>query len=145
MPIPIVNVCMVVLRNSLAPINRFLTWKFATGYEYQKRLGFILFSDFGKFCYTAERRMNIIINSKTGDEEDKKDDEILNSESKSVDNDMEVECLGSPDSQPWECDLEDIDDADRKRELSCDREGEEPARKRARNDSNSSHPKSKHN
>ena len=62
MPIPIVNVMMVLLRNSLAPINKFLTYQFATGYKYEERLGFILFSEFGKFCYNGERAMNRVIN-----------------------------------------------------------------------------------
>ena len=58
MPVPIVNVMVVVLRNSLAPINRIITNTCTKGAKYESNPGFIFFSTFGRYCYTGETAMN---------------------------------------------------------------------------------------
>ena len=56
MPVPIVNLMVVILRNSLAPINRVITN--SCGTKSQKHPGFIFFRGFGYYCYTGETFMS---------------------------------------------------------------------------------------
>ena len=61
MPVPIVNVMVVVLRNSLAPINRVITNVCTKSKQPEKHLGFMFFNKFGLACYLGETKMNQLI------------------------------------------------------------------------------------
>ena len=63
MPVPIVNVMVVVLRNSLAPINRVITNVCTKGPKHEEKLGFIFFKQFGSGCYYSEAAMNRFLTS----------------------------------------------------------------------------------
>ena len=56
MPVPIVNVVVVILRQSINPINRFLIKTFMSGqvHEYERQLGFRFFKQFGHVCDKSE-------------------------------------------------------------------------------------------
>ena len=64
MPVPIVNVMVVVLRNSLAPINRVITNCCRRGPNHElNNYGFLFFRGFGNLCYKGEGAMNAFIES----------------------------------------------------------------------------------
>ena len=65
MPVPIVNVMVVVLRNSLAPINRVITNLCTKGPKKDQHLGFTFFSQFGAMCHTGDAYMNNFIKGTT--------------------------------------------------------------------------------
>ena len=65
MPVPVVNVMVVVLRNSLAPINRVITNTCTRGSNYASNPGFIFFRGFGYYCYTGETAMNKYLKAQT--------------------------------------------------------------------------------
>ena len=74
MPVPIVNVMVVVLRNSLAPINRIITNVCTKGNQHEKKYGFIAFRKFGEACYHGENTMNRFVSmSAPGKKSDKKE------------------------------------------------------------------------
>ena len=61
MPVPIVNVMVVVLRNSLAPINRIITNVCMKGPKYEENLGFMFFRGFGNGCHQSNLAMNRVL------------------------------------------------------------------------------------
>ena len=75
MPVPIVNVAMVVLRQCMNPFNRALTNKFFNGGGElaQKTLGFKFFKNFGQFCYLGEMHMDRIAKGETPSEQARED------------------------------------------------------------------------
>ena len=71
MPVPIVNVMVVVLRNSLAPINRIITnvcmkgsaKATADNKPYLDNYGFIFFNKFGQVCYFGDQAMTRFVSA----------------------------------------------------------------------------------
>ena len=57
MPVPIVNVVVVLLRQSITPINMFLTKTFMSGpaTQYERNIGFRFFRQFGQTADKTER------------------------------------------------------------------------------------------
>ena len=58
MPVPIVNLMVVILRNSLAPINRVITNTCTRGSNHTSKPSYMFFRTFGYYCYTGETTMN---------------------------------------------------------------------------------------
>ena len=71
MPVPIVNVMVVVLRNSLAPINRVITNTCTRGSNHSKHPGFMFFRGFGYYCHTGEATMNKFLRTENASEDGK--------------------------------------------------------------------------
>ena len=61
MPVPIVNLMVFVLRNSLKPINNIITNVCTKGANHEKRYGFRMFQKFGEGFYYGEATMNKFI------------------------------------------------------------------------------------
>ena len=82
MPVPVINFMVVVLRNSLAPINRIITNVCVKGNNYEKKYSFMFFKQFGYGCHYGNAAMNRFIKNSTpgalNDPEDKEEEEVFN-------------------------------------------------------------------
>ena len=78
MPVPIVNVMVVILRNSLAPINRIITNVCTKGTNYNQNYGFLFFKQFGRGCYYGEKSMNRFISASTpGNDQESTEEKVV--------------------------------------------------------------------